>query len=300
VLPGSHEPIVTPDEWERVAALREAKRRTHKRGRAASGKHLFRKGFLRCGVCGDSLMPVTKATRTPGRLYERYACYGRHRNKASCTMQTVQRAEVDEAVFAYFAQVGLDVEATREQVATAAGRKVAEAQALLAAAEQEAQKAAARLAKVKRDYTHGDLSAAEWRELRADLEPEAEAADAEAERLRVQVAEAESGAAMTDAEAEVLEKLASIRAAVAGEVKDSEGVAAVRATLMRLFEGFVLHPGEPEHAHVELIGRRWLEPLIAPQAVEGYDEGLRPVIARQPLETAGGGRGGNYAEGFTT
>lgn len=39
----------------------------------------------------------------------------------------------------------------------------------------------------------------------------------------------------------MLETLARIRAAVGGEVVDAEGAAAVRAVLMRLFDGFILH-----------------------------------------------------------
>jgi hypothetical protein len=139
---------------------------------------------------------------------------------------------------------------------------------------------------------HGDLTAAEWRELRADLAPELDAAQAEAERLRERLQSVEADTAVTDVEAELLAQLARIRAAVAGEVTDASGVAAVRSALLRLFEGFVLHRGTPEHAHVELIGECWIEPIVSTHAVEGYDEKLRPVRARKPLEQAEN----NYAE----
>jgi len=52
----------------------------------------------------------------------------------------------------------------------------------------------------------------------------------------------EANTAISDAEAEAVEQLAHIRAAVAGEVTDAAGVAAVRSALLRLFDGFVLHP----------------------------------------------------------
>ncbi len=42
----------------------------------------------------------------------------------------------------------------------------------------------------------------------------------------------------------------------------------------------------PERTHVELIGKRWIEPIVSPKAVEGYDEKLRPALARKPLEQA--------------
>lgn len=47
-----------------------------------------------------------------------------------------------------------------------------------------------------------------------------------------------------------------------------------------------------EWAHVELIDTRWIEPLVSERAVAGYDEKLRPVLARTPLEQAEN----NYAE----
>lgn len=160
------------------------------------------------------------------------------------------------------------------------------------AAEREAQQAAERLARVKRDYTHGELTAAEWRELRADLAPELDAAQAEAERLRERLRSTEAETAISDVEAELFEQLTRIRAAVAGEVTDAAGVAAVRSALLRLFDGFTLRRDIPDRAHVELIDTRWIEPLVSEKAVAGYDEKLRPVLARKPLEQAES----NYAE----
>lgn len=134
--------------------------------------------------------------------------------------------------------------------------------------------------------------------LRAELEPDLEAAEAEVERLRGQLAEAERQAAVNDIEAVVVERIARIRAAVAGEVKDADGAAAVRATLMRLFDGFTLREGIPDGSdpvNVELIGERWLEPHISAEAIEGFESEL-PVLAKQPLETAEN----NSYEGLTT
>ena len=97
-------------------------------------------------------------------------------------------------------------------------RKLIEARALLASAEAEAKDAKARLAKINRDYSHSDLSIAEWRGFCDELEPEEVAARAEVERLREQVKAAESGAAVGAAEAQVIEQLAELRAAIAGDV----------------------------------------------------------------------------------
>jgi site-specific DNA recombinase len=280
---GIHEPIIDVALWERAEQLIASM--PSKRGRQPKAKrHLFTGGFLRCGECGDAMSPRTR------RNYEFYECNGRIHG---CKVGAFRRADIDEGVLVHFEQTALDVEATREQIAAAMDRKVGEAAALLAAAEREAQTAAARLAKVKRDYTHGDLTAADWSELRAELKPEAIAAEAEAERLREQVVAAESGAALGDTEAEVMGQLAQLRAAVAGDVTSAEDIEAVRAVLMRLFERFIFHPELPAQANVELIGKRyWIEPVMNEPAIAGYDERMRPVLARQPLEQAGN----NYAQ----
>jgi DNA invertase Pin-like site-specific DNA recombinase len=281
---GVHEAIIEAEQWQRAAQLIAAKPR--KRGRPPKQKrHLFTGGFLRCATCGDAMCPRTR------RNYEFYECNGRIHG---CKTGAIRRAAIDEAVLAHFEQTVLDLEATREQIAAAMDRKLAETKALLESAQREARAAVARLAKVKRDYTHGDLNIAEWHELRGELEPEATAAKAEAERLREQLVAAESGAAIDDAEAEVMEQLAQLRAAVAGDVKAAEGVEAVRAVLRRLFDRFIFHPELPDEANVELIGNDyWIEPVVNELAIAGYDEKMKPVLARQPLGQAGN----NYAQG---
>jgi len=291
LIEAQHEAIIPRETWDQLQALREARARSHRRGRPSTGKHLFRKGFLRCGECGEAMAPRTARNRS-GTLHECYLCLGRRQDPTSCSMPPVSRAEVDAAVYRYFEQVGLDVEATREQLIAAVERKQAEVRALCEAAEREAQEADERLMRVKRDYTHGELTAAEWRELRADLAPELDAAKAEAERLRERLSATEAETAISDVETELLEQLVRIRAAVAGEVTDAAGVAAVRSALLRLFDGFVLHRDIPDRAHVELIDTRWIEPLVSERAVAGYDEKLRPVLRRKPLEQAEN----NYAE----
>lgn len=286
MVEGIHEPIIARAEWEKAADLREAKARTFGRGRPTAGKHLFRKGFLRCGLCGGSMVPRTSPNRAspPSEVYE---CYLRRRDVEACSMKPVKRGEIDGAVMAYFEQVGLDVEATREQVCAAQDRKLDELRTLYAAASRDAATAGARLMRVRRDYADGDLSIAEWREFRAELEPEANAAEAEAERLREQLSEAEGNATLKDAEAEVFEQLARIRAVIAGDVVDAAGAEAVRATLLRLFDHFTIHLGLPGKTNVELIdGMWWIEPVISERAIGGYDEKMRPVLTREPLGQA--------------
>jgi hypothetical protein len=102
--------------------------------------------------------------------------------------------------------------------------------------------------------------------------------------------EVEKETAGRDLEAEVVEKLAAIRASVAGEVADASGADAARAALQRLFEGFALRevdlglrvPGELAWSAEDYV--------LEPQLQDG-------VILRQdtPADDAD-----NYAVGVVT
>jgi hypothetical protein len=78
-------------------------------------------------------------------------------------------------------------------------------------------------------------------------------------------------------ESDVLLKLAEIRAAIVGEVRDSTGIEAVRAALLRLFDRFVVHLDPETHS-----GR--IEAVIRPEHVATVDEQLRPILRPTALE----------------
>jgi Recombinase zinc beta ribbon domain len=235
------ERIIDDETWSRVAALRDAHARTKKltgarsTGRRPSADFLFAGKHLRCGECGHALMPRTSAS------YERYVCYGRNRDKESCSMPSIRRTELDAAVFEHFRHLTVDIDATRERFQEAISGRLAEVRALLDDAEREAQAQAASMAKLETDYLRGDLPAKEYAHLRERVADEQTAAEANVERLRAREKDIATGASIRDAEQETLEALAAIRAAIAGEVSNAEGIAAARATLMRLFDHFTVH-----------------------------------------------------------
>jgi hypothetical protein len=194
-------------------------------------------------------------------------------------MSAVYRSDVDSAVYAYFRDLGLDAAATREQLVAARELELAQARDVLESAEQKTQTARGRLERIKRDYISEQLNAAEWRELRAELEPELSDAQAEEERLRKQLEEAESETALSKITAELLAQLSEIRAEITKEVTDSKEAAAVRAALMRLFDGFVLHRGSPLHEKRESTKvAYWLEPVLSQHQMGGYGDRLRPKL----------------------
>jgi site-specific DNA recombinase len=281
MIPGIHQPIIEEKIWKKAEALRAAKTRTGG-GRTPAGGHLFRKGMLRCGECGEAMVPRTDPNRASAPS-EVYRCYGRHRDKDSCSMAPLPRAEIDTAIYRYFEQVGLDVEATRAAVAESRDRKVAEVRALREQAEQEARNAEDRLARVRRDYQDGKIQADDWAEQREQLQGERDGARAEVEHLLASE-EAHAGGTLMDVEGETLRRLSEIRRAIAGEFNHAANTDAVRAALSRLFEGFIVHRDLPEQAHVELIGKVWIEPVIRDQALED-GEALIPRL-REPLDQA--------------
>jgi site-specific DNA recombinase len=290
-FPAEHDAIVPVGLWERVARVREAAARSagRGRGRRPAGSHLFVKGHLRCGECGEAMTAVTKPNRSGG-TYEVYTCYGRIRHGvAHCGQRPVKRQLVDGAVFSYFAQVGLDVEATRRSIADARDAKLAEVRVLHDQAQLEARRAEDRLARVRRDYTDGRIDAGDWRGFRDELVGERDAARAEAGRLADQLLEVERWGDVKDAEGETLRRLSEVRAAIAGDVQGAEGLDGVRAALARTFDHFVLRRRVPR-VHVELVADADLviEPVVREQAVVGYSENLRPILQRAPLSQADG------------
>jgi hypothetical protein len=278
-FPGQHEPLIEDATWSKAKDLL-AVRPNRGSGRPPKGPHLFRGGLLRC-ECGEAMVP-----RSNGG-YEMYYCNGRGSfGRDFCDMPHLRRADIDTAVYRYFEQVGLDIEATRRTIADARDRKLTEIRALREQAEREVRLADERLARVRRDYTDGRLVAEDWREFREELGTERDAARAELDRLAEQQRDAEGWGELRDAEADTLRRISEIRALIAGEIKGAEGLDAVRAALARMFEHFVIRR-QTQRVNVELIVAPQLviEPVVRERAIEGYSENLRPILRREPLES---------------
>lgn len=264
LIDAQFEAIIPREVYFDVQRLRKARKQTHRRGRGPVGQHLFRQGFLRHAGCGGGLSPRTHRNKD-GTLRETYRDNTHYYDPTHCDLTAVPRKPIDTGVYNYFRNIGLDLEETRAQIVAASEHKVAEIGGLHASALHQAARARERLERVKADYLAGELTAGEWRELRADLEPAAEAADSECERLASQLQAAEADPALVGIEAGLLERLAQIRAALAGQVTDAAGVDAVRAALMRVFDRFELHKGmAEERTNLDLIGEGyWIEPVTS-------------------------------------
>jgi DNA invertase Pin-like site-specific DNA recombinase len=295
VRPGQHEAIIKPELWDEVNAILDSRATQlsgKSRGRPSLGSHLFRKGMLRC-VCGETMLPRTnrkKAKDGSEYLYEVYICSGRNLDLESCAMLPIKRPILDLSVYRYFEQVGLDIEATRDQLIGARDARLTESCALLEQAKSEEQRAEESLTRIRRDYTRDKITAEDWSEFKEDLTQELNGARAQFSRFARQVREIEAWGGIQDAERDVLMKLTEIRQAMVGDIKNAEGVEAVRAALLRLFEGFRLRkPIAGESVHVDLLqrgGGLMIDPIPQEQGIEGYSTGMLPIFRREPLYSA--------------
>jgi len=234
-----YEPFVPAELWE--AAQRTLRGPDGPRRGRTTQRFLLGNGLLRCGGCGSSMQ--VKRERKGYGWYEVYICYGRSSGAhPDCTQSAVQRAAVDSAVLAYFERVGLDVEATRAELAARADRERAELRALRGQAERELVKAEERLERVRRAFQDGVIEADDWAEQRAQLQGELQAAQEDAARLRAREAEVAADPGLLE-DVELVARLAELRAAIAGDVTaNPDDFAATHAALRRVFAAFHLRP----------------------------------------------------------
>jgi DNA invertase Pin-like site-specific DNA recombinase len=317
-FPAEHEPLVSETLWQEATQQREATARTKGggRGRPSSGTHLFTGGMLHCGRCGGSMVPRTIRPRSAnGKPYEVYLCYTRIRDREACTQPPVARELVDEAALDYFERVCFDLDATLEQLRGSLAAEQATIRALREQAERELLRVDGSRERIERDYLAGDLTAESYEQLRSRLEDERASAQAEAERLRIREAEASIDTALDELTREALAEIAELREAIAARIREAEGIAAVRAVLLRLFERFdlvhvpteraKLHHPAAELPAAELaeriagryglaLGEYWLEPLERGDLVLRIEDDW-PVVPRMPLELAANNDGDGFA-----
>ncbi len=102
VYEGKHEPLTTPETWQRVQELLTAKYLTGERHR--EHPH-YLKGSIFCGQCGSRLI-VCHANGRNGR-YPYFICIGRQRDKHSCSQRALRIERVEAAVTRYYATIQL-------------------------------------------------------------------------------------------------------------------------------------------------------------------------------------------------
>jgi DNA invertase Pin-like site-specific DNA recombinase len=111
--PGQHEPIIDEATWHKVSALRANAARTLS-GRKFSKRFLLSRGMLKCR-CGSTMFVNSG--------HDTYYCSARQADKDACSQRPIKRTLLDDAVRDYFAEMGLDIDATRRQVTAALDRR---------------------------------------------------------------------------------------------------------------------------------------------------------------------------------
>lgn len=102
---GKHEPLVSEETWQAVQDVLAEKNEAQMKLR----KHPhYLKGLL-CGHCG-SRMIVMHARSHTGRIYEYFACIGRHQKRTNCTLKAVLIERVEELVEEHYATVQIPAE----------------------------------------------------------------------------------------------------------------------------------------------------------------------------------------------
>ena len=191
-----------------------------------------RQGTLRCGLCGEAMLPRSRAAK------QWYVCRTRAETGGvdACAMPVLERANVDDVALAMFEARCLDVDQTRARFADRLVEQVAFTRAEADRAGREHLAAIADLAKVDEDYESGQLSAATYERQLAKHTERRDVAEAEATRLSTQADEVEASIANLDAESEVLRRLHDLREAIADRVRSKNGdVDALRAALAAVF-----------------------------------------------------------------
>ena len=259
VYDGAHDAIVSEETWRSAAAMRDV---TEKRkapnakgnmrgsapgsnnggGRQPNGRHLMTKGLLRCGTCGEAMVPRTERRKNGTR--ELYLCLGRHRDIESCGQGPVDRTAIDEAIVGELSTRFLDVETTRERLRAKREADAALAAEALGQAEAEALRAGERLQRVQRAFQDGYLEPADYAEQRADLLTERDAAEAQAERLRSRKVEVDD-----DYEVETYRRLAALRDLALGRLDNAPDLEALRKLLRQVFKGVIYFPAEHRFNH---------------------------------------------------
>lgn len=289
---GVHDPIVSDDLYDAAQARMTTAGPRQAKGRD-SKTHLLSK-LLVCS-CGETML--ARAEDSASRHYAVYLCpRASGRVPGECDVKPIRRDVIDTAVLDHFHAHGVDLDATKAALAARRSEVIADLEAIAGAAVRLASDKVAAVERVKRDYLAGDITAAEWKELRAVLESERDAAQQHADEATARLAAAQAEP-VADVEARVAAELEAVRQAVEDGTAGDD-IPSQRAHLQRVFSRFRLVPAphgwpvewlhEPTdprgHIMVGSIGHvLWLE--LRPEVVDGFADET-PLVKRVHLSGA--------------
>lgn len=183
-------PIIARADWEAVQALKGQRPgfgRGTGSGRAMTGQSLLT-GLLRCR-CGHGFKSAAASRHRGGDSYRYYTCMGAHaKGPGFCTCGSIRQELVDSLVIQQIKQRFGGSQARERVLARIDSqweRELAEARAVLQAAEKEMERARAGYERIKRLVREGELTVAEYREIKASLDAERSELGVRLERARL-------------------------------------------------------------------------------------------------------------------
>lgn len=141
LYPGRHEPLATPEIWQKVQEVLAAnnivgdKQREHNH---------YLKGSIYCGSCGSRLV-VSHAKNRHGTTYEYFICLGRQQKRTDCRQQAIRIDQTEDAVADVYAAIQL----TDEQADQVRDVVIDEMTTLHATTKKERTRQERRLAKLR-------------------------------------------------------------------------------------------------------------------------------------------------------
>ena len=106
LYPGKHEPLVTPETWQRV---QEVLASNNIAGDKQREHNHYLKGSIYCGACGSRLV-VSHAKNRHGTVYRYFICLGRQQKRTDCRQQAIRIDQTEDAVAAVYATIQLTAE----------------------------------------------------------------------------------------------------------------------------------------------------------------------------------------------
>lgn len=191
VFENTHEALIDTDTWSRVQELR-----SHKRRPARMGKTNLFSGIARCADCGKKLYYCTSKSFESRQDY--FVCStSRLKGKETCATHFIRALVLEQKVLTYIQTAANCVLDDEEHFRTVMGTmKKAEAKRLLAAKEQRASQAAARIEELNKlfkrvyeDNVSGKLSDSRYQILSDGYEQEQKELEQELAQLNQEISQ---------------------------------------------------------------------------------------------------------------
>lgn len=235
---GQHEAVISEDRWLAAQVIAEQGRKYAPGGGGRTPtSHIFKQGMLRCGNCGEAMLP-----RSERRGADYYVCRTNKQTggAGTCPMPTLRRTDVDAEGFRVFSAYRLDFEATRARLLAKVDERIGQMDRMVSDAERELLRARESRKRIERDYIAGDLSATRYERHAESLDDQESAAEAEYARLSAHREQLQPVPAKLDGEV-LVRRLEELSLAAGCDVRLATKLAAIDHQVEA--EGLV--PGDP-------------------------------------------------------